>query len=243
MGGTPGAPSPQAPFQRFHLIDRLPPGLYDRYLYRVAAVYSSPGKLIFGREVQVTIDRFPSPGAIAIGFTRGILDRAGAGPLRPSPHDLDFDTRPYEERYRSLGGSAYGLMTEFIGECVNDPKSNVDVFAFDLNHPDILKSFEALGSRLRIALDDYSPAHKRQYGELETRLKDAGCQVYHVHFGRMSHNKVIVRSIDGQPAEILTGSANFSINSLFAQQNHVIVIRNARVAKIYAEYFNGAITP
>jgi phosphatidylserine/phosphatidylglycerophosphate/cardiolipin synthase-like enzyme len=116
----------------------------------------------------------------------------------------------------------------------------VDVFAFELDQPDILKSFMALGNRLRIVLDD-SPVHRSRQDEVENRLKKAGCAVFHAHFKRFSHSKIIIRKINGQPSEVLTGSTNFSINSLFAQHNHVLIIRDRQAASIYAEYFQEAI--
>ena len=234
-----GISSREVPIQRFRFLDRLSSDAAGQYSYTVSAVHHARQQLAAGPEAEVAIDVTPPLGAIEVGFTRGMF-LAGTGPLKPGPHLLDYDTGPYAERYRTLGGSAYRMISEFIAAALADSRSTVDVFAFDFDHPDILKSFMALGTRLRIVLDN-SPVHRNRQNDIEKRLMKAGCAVFRAHFRRMSHSKVIIRQINGKPTEVLTGSTNFSINSLFAQHNHVVVIRDAQTASIYEEYFNEAI--
>jgi hypothetical protein len=223
----------ESPIQKFRWLDLLGRDSSGQYEYTVQTVYEQ-GRGNQG--VSVSIDVTPPLGAIEVGFTNTLIAEAEAEPLKPARAPLRYDTAPFAARYRELGGSAYRLISEFIAACVEDPRYLLDVFAFDFDHPDILASFITLGQRLRIILDD-SPAHKNRQYDLEALLKRAGCQVYHAHFKRMSHNKVMVRKISGQPTEVLTGSANFSINSLFAQQNYVMVICDQGVASAYAGYF------
>ena len=197
-------------------------------------------RLATGLQVHVPIDLRPAPSSVEVGFTNCRGTSPHYGPLKPAARTLNFDTALYAERYQRLGGNAHRIMAAFLEACVNDPRSAVDVFAFDFDHPDILKSFVSLGPRLRIVLDD-SPVHKNRQYELMDRLTKARCQVQRAHFRGMSHNKLIIRNIDGRPSEVLTGSANFSINSLYAQQNYVIAIHNSQVASLYAGYFNEAL--
>ena len=227
------------PVQKFRWIDRLPDNTVGQCKYQVSALVGDAAPYARAMTVQNAIDLSPVTGAIEIGFTRGSSGGNQAA-LRPGERGLDFDTTPYAQAYKTLGGSAHRLMMGFIEECLNDPNRTLDVIAFDFEHPDILRSFEAIGRRLRIVLDD-SPAHRnREY--LEGRLKKAGCAVFLTHFKRYSHSKLLIQSLHGAPSAVLTGSTNFSLNSLYAQHNHVVVIRDEQTALVYAGYFQEAIT-
>jgi PLD-like domain len=232
--------SVKQPIRRFRWLDHLTENLTGRYMYGVTALHRNVPSLVQrGDEVQVSIDVMSPVGDVEIGFTRGLFQSPNQPPLKPEGRVLDFDTAPFAQRYELLGGSAYRLIMGFITACVQDPGSTLDVLAFDFDHPDILKAFESLGARLRIVLDD-SPVHKNRQYELEYRLKQAGCTVMRGHFRRFSHSKAIIQKIDGEPTAVLTGSTNFSINSLFAQHNHVVVIRDKQTASIYENYFEEA---
>jgi hypothetical protein len=236
-GKTPLGP---LAIQRFRWVDRLPDNTVGQYKYQVSALHSDVDVPDTRTVLQNAIDLSPATGAMEIGFTRGMLEAGQPAPLRPGRRgsDLDFDTRPYAQTYELLGGSAHRLMMGFIGECLNNLNSTLDVIAFDFEHPDILRSFERIGRRLRIVLDD-SLAHRRR-SDLEDRLKRAGCAVFRTHFKRYSHSKVLIQSLNGTPSAVLTGSTNFSINSLYAQHNHVIVIRDKQTASLYEDYFQEA---
>jgi len=227
------------PIQRFRWIDRLPDNTVGQCKYEVSALQSDANASIRTTTVRTAIDVTPQLGAIEIGFTRGPFQVGPQAALKPGRGAFDFDTGTYAQRYQLLGGSAYRLMMDFISECLNDPKSGLDVMAFDFDHPDILKSFEAIGKRLRIVLDD-SPAHSNRQFDLEARLKNAGCAVFRTHFKRFSHSKLLIQSVNGEPSSVLTGSTNFSINSLFAQHNHVLVIRDRQLGSVYEGYFQKA---
>src|SRR5262249_35652283 len=107
----------------------------------------------------------------------------------------------------------------------------------DIDHPDIIRRFMSLGRRLTILLDD-SPLHAKH--SAAALLRKAGCNVMRFHFRRYSHSKCIIRLVGGKPTAVLTGSANFSINSLYSQSNHIVVIRHRAVADSYEGYFQYA---
>ena len=94
-----------------------------------------------------------------LGFTRGYLssqaymEKWGKDPsFSPTPKSLDYDYAPYEEKYQWLGFHARKLMIEFVDECVKDPRSTLDLFAYDIDEPYIVKQLEALKGRLRAVL-------------------------------------------------------------------------------------------
>jgi hypothetical protein len=249
-GATPSPlPSNEAPFQRFRWIDSSSGLGEGPAAYRICAMQGEPGALRVATELRIDMGLPPPPGDIEVGFTSANpsarFDAAEEpGSLRPSgPEGQDarmFDTAPYQESYRRLGATAHELMSNFIAECVDDPNSEVHVFAFDIDHPDIVHQFARLGKRLKIVLDD-SRVHEKPMQPIEALLSQAGCEVIRFHFKRYSHSKCIIRIVGGKPAAVLTGSTNFSIQSLYAQSNYVIVVRQADVAQAYEGFFQYAL--
>lgn len=245
----PTSPSNEAPFQRFRWIHSRMGGEDGPRQYRISAMYGRPGALEPRQEVTLNVG-LPSPLSIVqVGFTHPFranqAEPQSAPQLRPVDLKKDrtepldtFDTGRFQDTYRSLGGTAHELMLGFIDGCLLDETSEAHVLAFDIDHPDIIQRFRSLGKRLTILLDD-SELHAKQ--SIGSRLSEAGCQVIRFHFRRYSHSKCIIRLVAGKPVAVLTGSANFSIASLYEQSNHVIAIHQASVAEAYENYFEYAI--
>ena len=194
-------------------------------------------------------------GNFDLGFSRGYLssqayaERFHNQPVEPSPPSIDFDTKPYAERYSWLGSHAGKLIFEFLDETVSDPKRSVDIFAYDLNEPDLIRKMEALGSRLRLYLDN-SSSHvaakgdktpPREVAALAAITKSAGKENVKVgHFKRFAHNKILIQKRDGKPVKVLSGSANFSVRGLYVQSNNVFVFDDSATAALYEEAFDQA---
>jgi hypothetical protein len=60
------------------------------------------------------------------------------------------------------------------------------------------------------------------------------------HFQRFAHNKVLIHKINGKPARVLTGSANFSVRGLYVQANNVLIFNDADTAAHYETAFEQA---
>ena len=239
-------PSNDAPFQRFRWIDASASVADEPVTYRICPMYGQPRQLRAMRELEINAGLPPPSPEIQVGFTNpypaGRFEAADPNQEKLRPDGSKslqlFDTGPYQERYRVLGATAHELMSEFIQQCADDPNSEVHALAFDIDHPDIIRQFMRLGKRLKILLDD-SPIHVKSF-PAERLLTQAGCQVIRFHFQRYSHSKSIIRIVAGRPVAVLTGSTNFSILSLYAQWNYVVVIQNQRVAAAYDQYFQYA---
>ena len=243
-------PSNLAPFQKFswfHAPSIVQPGSYR---YTATAVYLKPGfsSLEYGPTASVDLEIVPPPGPFQLGFTRGYMssqaysDRWGGDPeLAPKPKSLDYDYAKYEEKYAWLGFHARTLMMDFVDACVADPRSTLDLFAYDIDEPRIVKQLQAMGGRLRAVLDNADLHTKPGAMEIEVlkRLKaSAGEQnVVSGHFRRFAHDKIFIRKVDGKPHSVLTGSANFSIRGLYVQANSVIRIEDPDVAAAYEDVF------
>src|SRR5581483_5190357 len=59
------------------------------------------------------------------------------------------------------------------------------------------------------------------------------------HFGRYSHEKIIIkRAKSGAAQKVLTGSTNFSITGIYVNANNALLFDNAHVASLYAQMFD-----
>jgi phosphatidylserine/phosphatidylglycerophosphate/cardiolipin synthase-like enzyme len=185
-----------------------------------------------------------------VGFTRGHLssqdyaDRFDNAPFQPKDPTISFSTKPFERRWNWLGFHARRLIFDFLDEARDDPSVELDVFAFDLDEPDLIRALKALGPRLRLFLDDSKDHKKAGAPELDARKLLAGSagegNVKPGHFGRLAHDKVLIQKRGGQALKVLTGSANFSIRGLYVQSNNVLVFDDRITADLYEQAFQKA---
>lgn len=243
------------------------------YTYRVTPRYfDGQGALLAldpHRTVTVTLDVGPfAVSRLRVGFTRGFVQsqayvrRFGPKiPSRPKGGALNFDTRAiggktpqgetftYAQQYAWLGFSARSMVFDILREVLEDDSLSLDVFAYDLNEPDVINAFLELGAqgRLRIILDDASlhhdPAAPPPEDEFEAMLNAAApgrAICLRGNFDRFAHDKVfIVRKRAGDKAiRVLTGSTNLSVTGLYVNSNHVLVFDDVEVAGLYAQKFD-----
>jgi len=240
--------SQEAPFQKFHWVHFPPDVLPGAYTYKVTARYCQNGKLVDGPSAQISLPLVVGTHSnFELGFTRGYLTSQAyvqkfknADIRPPLPKTLDNDTASFQPQYEWLGYHARKMVFSLLKECIADPTITVDLFAYDIDEPDIVKMLEALGPRLRAFLDD-APLHVGKALEVhvhERLVKSAGAQnVKQGHFKRFAHDKIIIQKKNGKATKVLTGSANFSIRGLYVQANNVMFFNDAKVADQYAQVF------
>jgi hypothetical protein len=252
-------PSDTAPLQKFrwvHFPSDLVPGAYT---YTVTAMYfpaNGQGPLVVGPSASVPVEFVGGQGAFQnfrIGFTRGMLSSQAyahefnnADIRPPGDHAIDYDTAPFANQYAWLGFHARPLVFDFLDACLADPSVTVDVFAYDLDEPDIISKFVQLGDRLRIVLDNSvrsAGMSATQEAARAALTRSAGAaNIVSGKFGRFAHDKVLIRKQNGQATKVLTGSANFSVRGLYAQSNNVLVFDDPQIADAYARAFQEAFT-
>src|ERR1035441_7820064 len=215
--------------------------------------------------VMVTVGPF-SKGSVALGFTRGYMQSEAftnhfglKALLEPAGKQLLFDTSAqagtnaagqtftYADEYAWMGSSARAQVFALLNQVLSKTSLQLDMFAYDLNEPDILNILLKLGGqgRIRIILDDAALHHNAagttpedQFTALFTKEAKAPASVLRRHFGRFSHDKVLIVYANGMPTQVLTGSTNFSVTGLYVNANHVVVFDDAAVAGEYATVFN-----
>lgn len=249
-------PSNEAPFQKFRWIDIPPDGLDQSTTYRVQAMYfTGIGKAMrVGAEASVTVASVDHVHTqFNAAFTRGYIssqayaDRFNNADIRPKGSKRpDFDTKPYQAQYQWLGAGARKTLFDFIEDCRSDRRCKVDVFAYDLDEPDVVAAICEFGKegRLRAVLDNAS-LHTGRAPEVRAAqlIKQAAGSdnVVQGHFSRFQHNKVFIkRSESGVAERVIFGSMNFSVRGLYVQSNNVIVANDPVTSKYFAEAFDNA---
>jgi phosphatidylserine/phosphatidylglycerophosphate/cardiolipin synthase-like enzyme len=245
--------SNKAPFQKFrwiHVPKKIEAG---DYVYEASTMYFRPNGSL-GRDASVSLSFEMTPekyANFAIGFTRGYIssqayaEKFKNAPIRPpGKKTLNFNTSKFQKQYEWLGFHARQLLLTFLDECLNDSSITVDLFAYDIDEPDIVGKLEKLGGRLRAFLDNASLHTKA--GALEAQvyrrlIKSAGAEQVKIgHFKRFAHNKVLIQKKNGQAIKVLTGSANFSVRGLYVQANNILVFDDPYVAGLYEKAFDQA---
>ncbi|MCX8253734.1 hypothetical protein RHAL1_00978 [Beijerinckiaceae bacterium RH AL1] len=261
-------PSDKAPFQKFRWIDVPPDGFDKPMKYRIRALFFAGDGHDLTDGPEVTLDVQPARNrhsAFRAAFTRGYIasqayaDKFQNKDIRPSgPKSPTFDTAPFQPQYKWLGADAREELMAFIADCEKDTEALVDVFAYDLDEPDVIAAICAMGKqgRLRAILDN-APLHakvsKSHFGggdgtpppEIEAAkmiIDAAGADnVRQGHFQRFQHNKVFIkRDAAGKGQRVLFGSMNFSVRGIYVQANNVMVVDDSTTADMFAKAFDVA---
>ncbi|QHB56734.1 phospholipase (plasmid) [Ralstonia solanacearum] len=259
------ADSIDAPFQSFHWV-HFPPHAAGQYRYTVHARYFvSTGTVQLETRATRTLDvvlKTPMTDWATVGMVRGyvssqaFIDHYGGNTaLAPdnrarAKSPLLYDTQPYLDKYAYLGATGRQLIIDLLNQCKASDGYGIDVLAYDLDEPDILRAFAWLaqrGRKVRLIQDDSvdTGAHPTGHGTpdaFETQavalLEQAGAEVRRTHLARFQHHKaILLRDAAGKPVRVLAGSANFSLRGLYVQANSVLVF-GQDAAQLYADVFD-----
>jgi phosphatidylserine/phosphatidylglycerophosphate/cardiolipin synthase-like enzyme len=245
---------------------------FGLYTYTVTPRYFENGALrpldqALSASLVIEVSPFQTAG-LEVGFTRGFTQSQAFvnhfgkdAVIQPKDHDLLFDTSKiagtnaagdkftYADEYEWLGFTARAKLTALLDEVVADSSLHLDMFAYDLNEPDVMAALLKLARRgqIRMILDNASLHHDAKAPKPEDRFEQAflaaakkGATILRGKFGRYSHDKVLIISRNGKPQKVLTGSTNFSVTGLYVNSNHVLVFNDPVVAARYAEVFEVA---
>lgn len=248
-------PTDRAPIQKFHWVHfprRVPPGKFGYTATAMLFKRGSEDQLEPGPEASLEIDlKEDTHAKFQLGFTRGELSSQAYAelfdnaPLYPEPQTFDFAATKYVDQWRWLGFQARELVYRLLDEAVNDSKARLDVLAFDLDEPDLIRQLESLGPRLRLFLDDSAShlnhegkADPPEVGAKQALVQSAGAENVKVgHFGSLAHDKIFILTRGDGSRKVLSGSANFSVRGLYAQSNSVFVFESEGPAERYAAMF------
>lgn len=256
--------NPLQTFRWIHFPYQPRPGTYA---YRVTMIHmNAAGAVSPGDSAQGEIDLFDetAPGFMDLGFTRNFAssqafcdtfpdDAARKLILPPTAKDglkLDKSKAPAGV-YAWLGGKANALLDGVLDDAAADPTVSLDVFAFDLNEPDVVARLQTVAGRrnaagatmLRIVVDDskdHKPATSAE-SQAAAILAAAGAQVVRHHFDKLQHNKVIVTRRAGALESVICGSTNFSFRGLYIQANNMLKLTSPDAVALFARLFELAL--
>lgn len=278
VAGEPPYSTANAPIHKFrwvHVPGLDHQGLnppFGPYTYTVTARYfDAAGHMLpldDTASVAVTVLVAPfATDAVKLGFTRGFVQSqafvhhfGNQLPTRPKDGPLAYDTSAqagvdpkgtpftYATQYRWLGFTARDRVFELLEQVRTTDGATIDVFAYDLNEPDVIKALLALRDqgKVRVLLDNadlhHDPSDPTPEDEFTTQFSQNGGadKILRGKFGRYAHDKVFVVYQDAHPIQVLTGSTNFSVTGLYVNSNHVIVFKDDAVAALYAQVFKEA---
>jgi phosphatidylserine/phosphatidylglycerophosphate/cardiolipin synthase-like enzyme len=272
----PPTSSINAPFHKFrwvHVPGSFHQGLkpfYGPYTYVVTPRYFDAGGSLkpidtsSSVSVEIEVKPFESKG-LELAFTRGYTQSQAFvnhfGPnasIRPAGDDLLFDTSQqagtnaygdpytYRDEYEWLGFTAREKVFDLLNGVLADPSLRLDVFAYDLDEPDVVALLLELAEqgRIRVVLDDAALHHNTKTPKPEDRFEQAFRQaakapaaILRGHFRRYAHDKILIVSAADGPKQVLTGSTNFSVTGFYVNSNHVLVFSDPAVVSTYAELF------
>lgn len=251
-----GAPSTEAPIQKFRWV-HFPFDAQDgEYRYRATPMYMrGDGSLVRGQSVEAAIDLSHQTvsDVLDIGFTRGYASsqayadatrfpcqhRVLPPPGSAAPADLSHDMSTCQGEYAWLGFESRKTIYGLLDEAHADVSVTLDAMLYELREPEIVRKLERLGPRLRAIVDNHGDhsADTSNESVASARLAAAGAAVKRGKFGRQQHNKVLVLSRNGVPYKALAGSTNFSLRGLYVQSNNTVMFSDAKATKLLGAVF------
>jgi hypothetical protein len=274
----PSNTSLNAPYQKFrwlHVPGSMHQGIdpfRGPYTYVVTPRYfdakGSLQPLDQSQSVSVQVDVVPfKTKQVQLAFTRGyqqsqafVRHFGSKANIRPKGKELLFDTSQvagtsadgttytYADEYRWQGFTARELVFDILNQVVGDEKLHLDVFAYDLNEPDVLKIFLELAKqgRIRVILDNASLHHvakpplknEDQFEQAFKKAAQGDAAILRGKFGRFAHDKILVVSDPNGPIRVLTGSTNFAVTGLYVNSNHVLSFTDPKVTGAYQQLFD-----
>jgi PLD-like domain len=278
VAGEPPFSSANAPIQKFRwvqmpgMVHQGGTPAFGTYTYVVTPRYFSAAGALepLDASMSVSVDVPVGPfvkGALTVSFTRGYVQSQAfvrhfgpTAPIRPAGDDLVYDTSAtagtnaagqtftYADEYQWLGFTARQRVFDILQEVEADSSLKLDVFAYDLDEPDVITLLLKLGraGRVRIILDDanaklhHSTTKPKPEDKFTTSFTEqaGAAAIKRGKFLRYAHDKIFIVSDGTGPRTVLTGSTNFSITGLYVNANHVLVFDDRQVAATYADVFH-----
>lgn len=246
--------------------DRLKEGTYR---YRVTPMFMDDARKLsegVALEADVELLRETLPGKINVAFTRGYIssqafvdrfEKHGAiATLIPdiAKAGLDFVPSHPDEKsaYDWMGFEARTEILDLLKEAVNR-QAEVRVMAYDLNLPEIVSALEALGSGLKIIIDDskadggghFASDSPESVAAARLRASAGADHVKRQHMANLQHQKSISVAAPGF-FRVLYGSTNYTWRGFYVQSNNALIISGKvavdQHAAAFDEYFNAKST-
>jgi phosphatidylserine/phosphatidylglycerophosphate/cardiolipin synthase-like enzyme len=265
-------PSTKQPFQKFRWV-HFPHNPKDgKYTYRATKMHMPKDDVLkkgTSITLSISLEQITYHDFLDIGFTRNFASSQAFRDKFPADADMDAIGRQIipdnadaglsfrkmkGKIYEWMGFEAYDLIFEFLDEAVKDKTITLDVFAYDLNEPDIVARLEKLGPRLRAIIDDSTSKNKKTsvvtgHGTTDSaesqaaarlRTSAGAANIKRTHFQGLQHHKVFIAKRNGVAFKVSAGSTNFSFRGVYIQANNVLIFTQPDIAALYSKVFDAA---
>ncbi len=230
----------EAPFQRFRWNDYSLKSSRV-YIYEVFPMRGTP-KNLTREETPLRFEVCPSTedmNDLGVYVNRGVTAAAA-----------------YLYRFKNLspkeiGPSAYRWLSRGLKESllhfINDTKSGeaLHVAIYEFFDHEVAQAFkDAVDRNVAVLIVHDAKKGKHSTEKSESVLHEFGLTQHRVKRTtvNISHNKIVIRLINGKPEVVWTGSANFSENAFNFQSNTALLIRDKNVVQYYEDFFQGMST-
>ncbi|MDX2500081.1 MAG: phospholipase D-like domain-containing protein, partial [Deltaproteobacteria bacterium] len=225
----------EAPFQRFRWNDyTLKPT--RAYRYEVFPMRGSPAALTRD-EAPLLLELRPSredPGDLGVFVNRGVTAAMAYLARFRNQHPSEVGPAAYRWLSRGLKESLLG----FIAAAEPGDALHVAIYEF-FDHEIAQALKDAVNRQVDVRI-----VHDAKPGKHSTEKNE---EVIH-HFGledfrikrttvNISHNKIVIRLVNGAAQEVWTGSANFSENAFNYQTNVALIVRDPDAVQHFEDYF------
>jgi phosphatidylserine/phosphatidylglycerophosphate/cardiolipin synthase-like enzyme len=227
------------PIQGFSWSDyTAKPG--HKYTYRIEALTGDPATLTVSSDVAVTVStEAPAGGTHDIYFNRGVAA-----------------SQAYAQRFGNrrpdvVGSAAWEWLSRGMAEAITgfiddtNPGEGLRVAAYEFHIPLVLNALKAAldrGVDVRIIYDARRPKPGLANVAAVMTAGLAGVAVGRRTHAYISHNKFIVRLVNGAGSAVLTGGANFSEGGIFGHSNVAHVVDEFAIAEQYRTYWELLLT-
>jgi phosphatidylserine/phosphatidylglycerophosphate/cardiolipin synthase-like enzyme len=230
----------QHPIQSFQWADySAKPG--RRYTYRIAARTGTPAALETAAEVSVTVTtESPEGGDHDVYFNRGVA--ASQEYARRFGNRAPEDV-PGGEAFEWLSRGIYEGLEAFLGSA-RPGRDSLRIAAYEFSYDRVLELLRATldrGVDIRICYDGRTsgsaPGERNREAVERNGLDGVSVARTRPATGAISHNKFIVKLVDGRPASVWTGGMNFSEGGIFGHSNVAHVVEDEGVAAAFLDYW------
>jgi len=208
------------------------------YTYKIIALKGSPARLVLSAETLVpVVTEGPLADDIDIYFNRGVaasqayVHRFGD----KKPQDV-----PNRKAFEWLSRGLNEALEQYVRSCIPG-RHALRIAAYEFNYPrflDLLKEVFDTGVDIQIVYDarQYYPRILNRQAVLAAGL-DAVSMERTQSKSYISHNKFIVKLLDGQPLSVWTGGTNFSEGGIFGHSNVAFVVNQPAAAAKFMQYW------
>ena len=225
----------EAPFQRFRWNDYTLKAT-RAYRYEVFPMRGSPASLTRD-EAPLLFELRPSqedPGDLGVFVNRGVTAAMAYLSRFKNQHPSEVGPAAYHWLSRGLKESLLGFIA------AAEPGDALHVAIYEFFDHEIAQAFkDAVNRQVDVRIVHDAKPGKRSTAENEEVIHHFGLEDVRVKRTtvNISHNKIVIRLVNGAAQEVWTGSANFSENAFNYQTNVALIVRDPGAVQHFEDYF------